>query len=525
MSEPKDKIKLLVVDDTEANRYAVGRVLTKAGFEVIEGASGQDAINLSASRKPDLVILDIHLPDMLGFDVCRVLKSNPTTSSIPVLHLSASYIHPDDKVLGLDSGADAYLVQPVEPLELLATIRALLRARDAEQRVKALNEALEERVIERTMLAEARAEQLRLMAASLSRVEQQERKKIANELHDDLAQLLVVCKMRLSMIRGGSESDKAHIEKLDDFLAQALTYTRTFISELSPMVLHDGGLVAGLNLLVSKMAKNGLNVVIQATEDELKLSEEVLIAGFQGTRELLFNVLKHSGVTKAVIRVETDGKFVYIHVIDEGKGFDVASRGLYPTSEGGFGLFNIKERLMLLGGSFELDSSADEGTRATLTLPVSQRLPSEDEVEPIYKGEASAAATSGTKLRVMIVDDHEIMRDGLRRILTDCGDIEVVMEAVNGRDAIEKARTTMPDVIMMDINMPVMNGVEATRHIVNENPSVKIIGLSVHNDDVMADSIRKAGAKAYLSKDSPCGMLRDVIRKVAGVKTAAGMDA
>ncbi|MEH2079738.1 MAG: response regulator [Nostoc sp.] len=131
MSEPR--VTILHIDDNEANRYVVTRILQNAGFSVIEAATGSTGLEAVANFQPDLVILDVQLPDISGFEVCRQIKANPETAFIPVLHLSASFVQSQDKAEGLDSGADAYLAQPVEPIELLATVRSLLRIRRAEE--------------------------------------------------------------------------------------------------------------------------------------------------------------------------------------------------------------------------------------------------------------------------------------------------------------------------------------------------------------------------------------------------------
>ncbi|MBD2522891.1 response regulator [Nostoc sp. FACHB-133] len=131
MSEPQ--VIILHVDDNEANRYIVTRILQNAGFTVVEAATGATGLKAANEHQPALVILDVKLPDINGFEVCRQIKANPETAFIPVLHLSASFVQSQDKAEGLDSGADAYLVQPVEPIELLATVRSLLRIRRAEE--------------------------------------------------------------------------------------------------------------------------------------------------------------------------------------------------------------------------------------------------------------------------------------------------------------------------------------------------------------------------------------------------------
>jgi PAS domain S-box-containing protein len=123
---------VLVVDDNEANRYAVGRTLRAAGFETSEASNGRQAIEL-ARTGPDVMVLDVNLPDVNGYEVVRELRSNPATAMIPVLHLSASYMRDEDMVFGLDNGANAYLTHPIEPTVFVATIRSLLRVRRLEE--------------------------------------------------------------------------------------------------------------------------------------------------------------------------------------------------------------------------------------------------------------------------------------------------------------------------------------------------------------------------------------------------------
>lgn len=129
----ESSVTILHVDDNEANRYVVRRILQKAGFTVVEAATAAAGLEAVTKHQPTLVILDVKLPDISGFEVCRQIKSNPETAFILVLHLSASFVQSQDKAEGLDSGADGYLAQPVEPIELLATVRSLLRIRRAEE--------------------------------------------------------------------------------------------------------------------------------------------------------------------------------------------------------------------------------------------------------------------------------------------------------------------------------------------------------------------------------------------------------
>jgi len=125
---------LLLVDDDEAKRYVLATWLRRAGHTVTEAATGRDALNQVSAA--ELVLLDVNLPDMSGFEVCRLIKSDPRTAAIPVIQVSATATDVADRAHGLTQGADAYLVEPTEPAELLATVTAALRYFRARQRAE-----------------------------------------------------------------------------------------------------------------------------------------------------------------------------------------------------------------------------------------------------------------------------------------------------------------------------------------------------------------------------------------------------
>ena len=134
MSDPRPP-RVLVVDDTEGNRYATSRLLRSAGFDVRESATGGEALK-AVREHPDLIVLDVNLPDMTGFEVVERLRRSPEFASIPVLHLSASFTSNADRARGLDQGADAFLTHPIDPTVFVATVRALIRASTADRRTR-----------------------------------------------------------------------------------------------------------------------------------------------------------------------------------------------------------------------------------------------------------------------------------------------------------------------------------------------------------------------------------------------------
>lgn len=130
------KYVVINVDDIEANRYAMTKILQRAGFEAIEADSGYAALELINKYKPDCVVLDINLPDINGFEVCKKIRENPTTASIPVIHVSATYVKIEDRETAYEGGADAYFVHPVDPREFILAIKSLIRMRETERKLR-----------------------------------------------------------------------------------------------------------------------------------------------------------------------------------------------------------------------------------------------------------------------------------------------------------------------------------------------------------------------------------------------------
>ena len=123
--------RILIADDREENRYVLNRVLSRAGYECVEASSGSRALEV-AQTLPNIIILDVRLPDMSGYEVCRRIKEDPQTAAIPVLQISASFVSTEDRARALETGADGYLTHPIDGVVLVATVRAMLRLRAAE---------------------------------------------------------------------------------------------------------------------------------------------------------------------------------------------------------------------------------------------------------------------------------------------------------------------------------------------------------------------------------------------------------
>ncbi len=358
-----------------------------------------------------------------------------------------------------------------------------------------------------------RAAQLRALAGELTLSEQRERQRLAQILHDHLQQLLVAAKMRTATLGpAGDKTIRQAAAEIAHLIDEAITASRLVTAELSPPILHEGGLPAGLRWLARRMAeRHGLQVDLAMEEDLPLVGEEVRLLLFESVRELLFNAVKHARVASVKLDVQRIAAAdIGITVSDTGAGFDPDTLKKAGETGGGFGLFSIRERLELLGGRMDFDSAPGQGSRFTLTAPAGE---AHSEAPPVVPAppppaqDAQAVRTGaqggGLPIRVLVADDHLVVREGLRRLLGQDPGIRVAGEAVDGQEAVVMAGRLRPDVILLDLSMPKLDGVEAARAIHNSYPEIRIIGLSMYQEADRAQAMLAAGAVDYVSKSDP----------------------
>jgi CheY-like chemotaxis protein/two-component sensor histidine kinase len=388
--------------------------------------------------------------------------------------------------------------------------------RESEERLRTLADSLEQGVQQRTEELVQSQGRLRALATELNLAEQRERQRLATELHDHLAQMLVLSRLKLGQVRRVARLDAQSGELLaqtDDVLDQSLAYTRTLVADLSPPVLHEFGLFAALKWLGEYMRRYDLEVTLELTDDaELTLPEDQSVLIFQSVRELLMNAAKHAGSDRVRVAVERRNNRLSIEVCDDGRGFDLrAVLSDRPTADmsSRFGLFSIRERMRALGGSFEVESTPGKGTCAVLLLPWpspgERRRPDRrlGEYNPVsIPSSAESSEAEPGMIRVLLVDDHAMVRQGLRSMLETYADVEVAGEAGNGLEAVRTVEVLRPSVVVMDINMPLMNGIEATKQIKARFPDTIVIGLSVNASGDNQAAMRAAGAAQLITKEA-----------------------
>jgi CheY-like chemotaxis protein len=374
--------------------------------------------------------------------------------------------------------------------------------------------------------------QLRALATELNLAEQRERKRIAAEMHDHLAQMLVLVRLKLGQAKQGPVHRSLEmIKQAEDVVNDALTYTRNLVAELSPPVLHEFGLFAALKWLGEQMQRYQLQVTVQIeSTGGLRLPEDQAVLMFQSVRELLMNAVKHAVAKQAFLLVEEREGYLQIVVEDQGVGFDLLAMATQQPSplSSKFGLFSIRERMNAMGGRLELHSSPGEGTRATLILPCSSsQQTSLEPASKVFLG--TPASISQSRLhgpcRVLIADDHTMVREGLRSVLEGFSDIDVIGEASNGQEAIDLTERFKPAAIVMDINMPLINGIEATARIKTRHPEIVVIGMSVNASADNHDAMRTAGATMLLTKEAAVDQLHGAIQQAVREIRQPGRDA
>jgi len=360
---------------------------------------------------------------------------------------------------------------------------------------------------------EDRTRMLRALASELVQSDNRERRRLAKVLHDHLQQILVAAKWRAGALAAGPKGEGflESCRQLEDLMDEAIQSSRDLAAELSPAVLHEKGLAQALAWLGKRMKeRHALDVDLEMEEDLHPLPPHLTEFFFDAIRELLFNVIKHARVARARIRVRQSATHFEATVEDAGAGFDV-ELAKTARSGTGLGLFSIQERLTHLGGWMLIESAPGQGSQFHLMVPLEEPLAGAQEPEAASRRDAGARPPRpahpevpvDTRIRILIVDDHQVVRQGLSSLLGGRRHIHVVGEASDGFEGLRLARQHHPEVVLMDINMPGINGIETTRLLQAELPGICVIGLSMHQDPDITREMLEAGARGFVSKCDP----------------------
>ncbi len=442
---------ILNVDDNPGALYAKSRILTHAGFRVIEAASGGAALLRAHQDKPDMVLLDVKLPDIDGFEVCRMLRSDPLTSAILVLQTSASYVGVAHKIKALEGGADNYLFEPIEPEELVANVKALLRLGRVERELRDVDRRKDEFLATlahelRNPLGPIRSAVELLCALDPNVPERQDKARKTILRHTGHLVRLVDDLLDVARISQGKIT--IHEERVE---------LKSILDTASESVAH-----------VVQTRSHQFSVTLPDQQEWIR-GDHVRLAQIVGN--LLHNAVKFTAPGGSIgLDARVDGEQVVIRVSDSGIGidpskfqhiFDMFAQDGFAADrvqDGlGIGLALVRKLVSLHGGTV---SAASEGVGKGSTFEV--RLPVDTSVQAA-QGPALAAAQPSAAARILVVDDNVDAADLLAELLKIDGHDTAV--AYNGAAALAKAADFQPAFVFLDIGLPDMTGYQVAEKL------------------------------------------------------------
>lgn len=359
---------VLVVDDNPVVLVGVCDLLRAEGYEVLEARSGGDALRLARERWPDLILLDVMLPDGNGVELCQRIKSDPALKTLFVVLLSATETSSLSQVSGLEAGADGYIARPIGNRELLARVQSLLRIQRGEVALRRAHDVLEEQVERRTSeLGNANAA-LRAISRRLVEVQENERRSLARELHDEVGQVLTGLKMILDQsLPLAAPPLSGRLDEAIALVNDLVRRMRQLSLDLRPQMLDDLGLMVALDWHFKRYTKQtGIDVDFRHSPVPARLPSHLETALYRIAQEALTNVARHARVNAVTVRLWVDDARVGIQVQDLGAGFDPAAA---LDARASCGLAGMRERAELLGGEFSVESGPGKGALVTVELP------------------------------------------------------------------------------------------------------------------------------------------------------------
>lgn len=368
---------ILIVDDTPVNLAVLVEYLEEYGFNIRIARRGETALQRVHYAAPDIILLDVLLPGINGFETCRRLKADAATAEIPVIFMT-SLASAEDKITGFEVGGVDYVTKPLQQAEVLARITTHLRLRALAQNLREQNAqlALSGQTERERLFSAVRQQrsQLRALTSKLTEVQESERRQLARELHDEMGQALTAIRMDLAAVEGALPDDtpptaRERLAEAVNLTDQTLEQIRELSLDLRPPMLDDLGLVPTLRWYLKRYARrSNIEAGLSVQGLEQRLTPAVETALYRVVQEALTNVVRHANASGVHLRLEYAPFSILLQIEDDGCGFDVDAVLLREV--GSMGLLSMRERVMLLGGAFSVDSTGSVGTQITIEIPL-----------------------------------------------------------------------------------------------------------------------------------------------------------
>ncbi|AKT43977.1 response regulator [Chondromyces crocatus] len=522
----KSRVLILTIDDTDASRYLISRILETHGYKSIEACDGAEGLKLAEERVPHLVIIDVKLPDQSGYDVCRALRANPKTASIPVLMTSAMFVTSGKKAEGIESGANAYFTQPFEPVEMIALIESLLRIRHHEQEARDRTEQL--------LAADRRKDEFLAM--------------LGHELRNPLSailtgtQLLALCLSpgeRASKIASTIDRQARHLTRLVDDLLDVSRITQGKIELLKERIDLVTAIENAATAMHSTISRNRQELTVTVKAQPLWMNGDAT-----RIEQVLCNLLTNaSKYTPAGGRIfvtadqqgEGEQPRAVVTIRDTGIGiapehlqaifdlfFQVDGASL-ARSAGGLGIgLTMVNRLVALHDGSVLARSEGLGAGSELVVEL-----------PLLSADASRQSAGegglGRQLRepvrprrVLLVDDNVDACTLMQAALQLAGyEVDV---AHDGEAGLQSIRSGNHDAAIIDIGLPLLDGFELARQVraasntaavpASGVRAIYLIALTGYGRPEDRERALRAGFDEHLSKPADLERLQALLRAV-----------
>jgi signal transduction histidine kinase len=526
---------ILIVDDTPENIGILFEYLSRLNVRVLVAQCGEDALKITKERIPDLVLMDILMPGMGGYETCRKIKNDPQTTDIPVIFVSA-LSHIEEKINSFEAGAVDYITKPFQQEEVLARITTHLGLRKLAKALEQKNRLLEQEVAERVR-AEKKAE-----AASLAKSEFLAG--MSHELRTPLNGILGYAQI-LKRDKTLNEFQKKGIEIIERSGSHLLNLINEILDlsqiearklELKTCPIPFAAFLETLSDIIRVQAKEkGLSFDMTADENlphTIRADEKRL---YQILLNILGNAVKYTlsgGLVFRILRLpdspaEKDMIKLRFEVEDTGIGIPenkmdeifspFRQLGQFTRNREGVGLgLTISRHLVrMMGGELNVKSIPEKGSIFWFDLCVEQAQAGGGcNLFPVHP----AVGYEGPVRKILVVDDNAENRSVLTHLLTPLG--FEVLEAVNGKEGAEKAFLWKPDLVFMDLVMPVMNGFDASRLILAhpDTRHTQIIAVSASTTISPQQVQDECGCRDYIRKPIRMDEILDTIGRYLKIR-------
>jgi signal transduction histidine kinase len=366
------KVDILMVDDEPNNLLALEGLLEPLGQNLLRAQSGEEALRLVLKHNPAVILLDVRMPGMDGFETARMIRRRERSRHTPIIFLTGVSREMESAFRGYEVGAVDYLMKPLVPEVLRSKVSVFV---DLHKKNAALTSEIKERKVAEAQLRESEV-QLRALAARLISIREEERARIAREIHDELGQVLTGLKMDIMWLAKRLAGTEAQLVEKTETMRRLIDSTMHLIRRIStglrPEILDDMGLVAAIGWQAKEFQKRmGMRCRIKLPEDQAVPDKELSTAVFRIFQEILTNIARHAKASSVNVQLSIADDFLKLKVADDGIGISESQiRG-----HGSLGLLGMQERAQLFGGEVSIRGASGRGTTVSVTIPMSRPQP------------------------------------------------------------------------------------------------------------------------------------------------------